>query len=133
MNENKNLDNEYKIKIIEIINNIKLEGPNDKSIRYIQKLLSNDEIIKDNKNFILEKNKDLKSKFKKKFEKQNQIILSKYTSTDKYNFGNESLIKEICVFCRQPLNNDLNNYYGNICYLLYDFFIDIIKNKEENL
>lgn len=43
-----------------------------------------------------------------------------------------SINEEICVFCRQPLNNELNNYYGKICYLLRDFFIDISKNKEKD-
>ena len=41
-------------------------------------------------------------------------------------------VEEICIYCRQLLNNnDINNYYGKICYLFRDFFIDILKNKEQ--
>ena len=41
--------------------------------------------------------------------------------------------EENCVYCRQPLINDLNNYYGKICYLISDYFIDILKNTKREL
>ena len=40
--------------------------------------------------------------------------------------------EEICIYCRQSLTKDLNNYYGKICYILRDYFIDVLKNKEMN-
>ena len=124
---------EYFNKIKDILNNSILQGTNIQSIQYIKKLLSTED-KNENKNELLKKTKNLKDKLKKKYEEQNQLTLSRYSSCELMLEEEESLSslkEEICVFCRQPLNNELNNYYGKICYLLRDFFIDISKNKEE--
>ena len=131
--KDKNINEEYKNKIIEIINNNKLECNNSKIIQYIKKLLSDEDIIKENKNNLFEKAKNLKEKYKKKYEELNKLTLNKisYSSEFTYNMDQK---EEICIYCRQSLNNeDMNNYYGKICYLVRDYFIDILKNKEENL
>ena len=126
-----NLDEIFKKKLIEIINNKSLEENNSNLIQYIKKLILKEDIIDTNKkNEISNKPKSLKEKFKKKFSEKNQIILNKFSKTSEINFEKVNS-KEICVYCRKPLDNDLNNYYGNICYLFSDFFIDILKNKKE--
>jgi hypothetical protein len=124
---------EYFNKIKEIFNNSIIEGTNAQSIQYIKKLLSTED-KNENINELLKKKKNIKDKLKKKYEEQNQLSLSRYSSLELMLEEEESfssINEEICVFCRQPLNNELNNYYGKICYLLRDFFIDISKNKEE--
>jgi hypothetical protein len=65
------------------------------------------------------------------------------TVLNKYSLSNADLKGEnninpqkekICFCCRQPLNNDLKNYYGKICYIFTDYFLDILNNnKEEKL
>ena len=124
-------------KIIEIINVQKMEKNNEKLIQYMKKLLLN-ESNKDNEQKNKNKIKSLQEKYKKKFEKQNQLLINKYFSSsldvdleeeeDNTSLNNE----EICIYCRQPLTNDLNNYYGKICYFFRDYFIDILNNKEIN-
>ena len=38
--------------------------------------------------------------------------------------------KEICQYCKNEINkNNLYNYYGIICNLSTDYFIDIIRKK----
>ena len=124
---------EYFNKIKEILNNSIIEGTNAQSIHYIKKLLSTED-KNENINELLKKKKNIKDKLKKKYEEQNQLSLSRFSSFELMLEEEESfssINEEICVFCRQPLNNELNNYYGKICYLIRDFFIDISKNKEE--
>ena len=125
---------EYFNKIKEILNNCFLKGKNAQSIHYIKKLLSTED-KNGNINELLKKKKNIKDKLKKKYEEKNQLSLSRFSSLELMLEEEESLSsinEEICVFCRQPLNNELNNYYGKICYLLRDFFIDISKNKEKD-
>ena len=130
INKEKNINEEYKNKITEIINNNKLEGNNLKLIKYINRLLFDKDEI--NEIIIKEKKKSLKEKYKKKFDKQNQLLFKRYSSSVEYEEEDNILTQEeICIYCRQPLNNDINNYYGKICYLFRDFFIDILKHKEQ--
>ena len=127
----------YQIKLTEILNNNKLEGSNSKLIKYIQNLLLIENITNDKQKNKTDKQKSLKEKYKKKFDEQNQIVIEKYSSSSdiEFDFGEENKIlqEEICVFCRQPINNDLSNYYGKICYLISDYFIDILKSKKRKL
>ena len=136
LSKTKSINEEYMYKILEIINNNKIEGLNYKSMVYIKKLLSNENDLNDNKNRMLEKSKNLRDKFKRKFDEHNQSSFIKYSSSTDLKFDDEESIssqfEEICVYCRQPLNNEISNYYGDICYLIRDFFIDIIKKKEKN-
>ena len=123
-------------KLTEIINNYHLEGNNTNLIQYIQSLLLNDNIGNDAQKNKIDKIKSLKEKYKKKFEKQIQLAINKYSSLSDSNIEKEDDLsaqkEEICIYCRQPLNIDLNNYYGKICYFCRDYFIDILKNKEKN-
>ena len=132
---NSNIYEEYKNILLFIIDKNKLDGTNSKTIEYIQKLLSKEEIKNENKK--LAKKKNYKEKYKKLFDEQNNFLLKKYSSSNEINFEEEESIssqkEEICIYCRQPLIFDLNNYYGKLCYIFRDYFIDILKNKEENL
>ena len=131
------MNEKYKNKVVEIINNNKLEGNNFKSIKYIKQLLSDTDAINENINIIIEKKKSLKEKYKKKFDEQNQLLYKRLSSSSELDLEEEDSssflieVEEICIYCRQPLNNDINNYYGKICYLFRDFFIDILKHKEQ--
>ena len=124
-----NIKEEYKNQLLNIIKNNKLNGNNVNYIQYIQELFSKGDIINENK--ILTKKKNYKEKYKKKFDNQNNLILKKYSSSKEFEFEEEesisSEIEEICIYCRQSLNNDINNYHGKICYLFRDNFIDILK------
>ena len=80
--------------------------------------------------------------FDKKEEKENkpkeeiQLVLNKYSSSEIDINVDDTMTsenEEICVYCRQSLNNDLSDYYGKICYLFTDYFIDTLKSKEEKL
>ena len=134
---NNDIEEESKKNLIEIIENNKLEKNNDSSIQYIKKLLSNEDIKdKNHENKSSNLKKSLKEKYKKKFDEKNKIITEKYSNSDiqlELENDNSSNVEEICVYCRQPITNDLNNYYGRICYLVCDYFIDILKKKEEKM
>ena len=133
-----NTNEEYKNKILDIINSNKLESINHQYFKYIKQLLANEDTINENKSK-LKISKNLKDKYKKKYEERNKKVLDKLSSSEiitksEENDISSSKIKEICIYCRQPLNyEDLNNYYGKICFLIRDYFIDIINNKEEKL
>ena len=119
-------------KLNEIIGMDKYEGNNSKLIQYIQNLLLNENIKNDSKNEKLNKKKLLKEKYKKKFNKQIQLLTNKYSSSN-IDFEEENIDlqkEEICIYCRLPLNDDLNNYYGKICYFCKDYFFNNIQNKE---
>ena len=127
---------EYRKKLIEIINNNKLEGNYTNYIKYIQNLLLNEDMSNIDKKKKLVDKKKLKEKYKKKFDDQYQIIINKYSSSEiDINLDDNMTSKneEICVYCRQPLNNDLSDYYGKICFLFADYFTDILRKKEEKL
>ena len=119
-------------KIIEIIDKDKLDENNKKLIQYMKNLIYNENSIlneQKNKNKI----KNLKEKYKKKFDKQIKSVINEYSTElemdkeeDNISLNNE----EICIFCRQSLTKDLNNYYGKICYFVRDYFFDILNNKE---
>ena len=135
-NNDNNIDHEFKNKLLNEIKNNKLEGTNAKLFEYVKNLLLNKNIINEQNNEISYKNKNLKDRFKKKFNEQNQIIMKKLSSSKEIEFEEENIsseIEEICIYCRQPLNYDLNNYNGKICYLIRDYFIDILRNKEQKL
>ena len=111
-----------------------MEVNNSKSIKCINKLLFDKDEINEKTNIIIEKKQNLKEKYKKKFDKQNQLLYKRYSSLTEYDFEEEENIlkqEDICTYCRQYLNNDINNYFGKICYILRDFLIDILKNKEQ--
>ena len=136
--QDKNIDENFKNIISESIKNHKLEDTNFiEYISYIKKLLYNEEEVgKDDseKNKVLTSNKmSLKNKFKQKFNQQNQKFLNKYSDVDLEIEDENNLNEDICIFCRIHLNkNDLNNYYGIICYKISDFFNDILMKKEQN-
>ena len=136
------IDEIYKNKLIEIINNNKLEGNNAESIQYIKNLLihENSNSINDKSGKSLNKKKNLKDKFKKKFDDKNELVLKKFSSSSDFDFdlseeeNSTSQIEDICVYCRQSLNeDDLNNYYGVICFLFSDYFINILKSIKKKL
>jgi hypothetical protein len=125
---------EYQKKLIEIINNNKLEGINSNLINFVQNLLLIEDISNNDKKKKLldKKKKSIINKYKKKVDSQYQVILKKYSSSDIEVEPDEAILsqkEEICVYCRQSLNNDINNYFGKICYLISDYFIDILKKK----
>ena len=81
-----------------------------------------------------DRKKKLKEKYKKKFDIQNNNIATKYSLENIENDNNNfSETEKLCVYCRQSFNNDLNYNCGKICYLISDYFIDILKKKDENL
>ena len=138
------IDENIKNKLIEIINNNKLEGNNSESIQYIKNLLihENSNSINDKNGKSLNKKKNLRDKFKKKFDDKNELVLKKYSSSSDLDFSFEldedekssSQIEDICVYCRQSLNEgDLNNYYGVICFLFSDYFINMLKSIKKKL
>jgi hypothetical protein len=138
------IDENIKNKLIEMINNNKLEGNNSESIQYIKNLLmhENSNSINDKNGKSSNKNKNLRDKFKKKFDDKNELILKKYSSSSDFNFDfdldedekSSSQIEDICVYCRQPLNeDDLNNHYGVICFLFSDYFINMLKSIKKKL
>ena len=87
---------------------------------------------------MIEQKESLKE-YDEKFIEQNQLSLNKFTSNEEFNNNKKednsaSKIAEICIYCRKPLNNfDINNYYGKICFMIRDYFIDILKNKNQNI
>ena len=139
---NNDKDDELKKKLFNLINNNKLESKNVSYIQYIKKILSNEEMIdkcKENDLIFIEKQKNLKDKYKKKFNEKIKSLDKKYSSSE-INFEKDNSIlaissktEEICIYCRQYLDNNLNNYFGKICYLFRDFFIDILKNIDEKI
>ena len=137
------IDESIKNKLIEIFNNNKLEGNNAESIQYIKNLLIHEDsnLINDKNVKSMNKKKNLKDKFKKKFDDKNELVLKKYTSSSDFDFdlneeeNSSSQIEDICVYCRQQLNEDdyLNNYYGVICFLFSDYFINMLKSVKKKL
>ena len=132
------IDDNFKNSISESIKNHKLEGTNFiEYINYIKKLLYNEEEIeKDDiaKNKVLTSSKmSLRNKFKTKFNHQNQNFLNKYVEVKLEVDDENNLNEDICIFCRLHLNkNDLNNFFGIICYKFSDYFNDILMKKEQN-
>ena len=130
---NFDMNKDFKNNLISIINNNKLEGKYNDSIQYIKKILLNEKILENN-NKIEDRKKKLKEKYKKKFDTQNNNIAKKYSLENIENENNNfSETEKLCIYCRQSFNNDLNNYFGKICYLISDYFIDILKKKDENI
>ena len=126
----------YQNRLNDIIKNNKLEGNNEKLIQYIKELLNEGIKNDEQKKNVLDKKKNFKEKYKKKFNEKIQLVLNKYSSSEiDINIDDTmtSENEEICVYCRQSLNNDLSDYYGKICYLFTDYFIDTLKSKEEKL
>ena len=130
-----NNNEEYKILLLEIINNNKLEDSNKILIQYIKKILSNKDIINERQNGINYLKKSLKNKYKEIFKEKNELALIRYSSSIDLNFEESENyskeVEEICIFCRKVLTNNINDYFGKICFLCRDFFIDILKNKKE--
>ena len=119
------LDEKYKLVLLEKIKKIEDKNFFNYFGEKEEKALKNND---DNKKDI----KDLKEKLKKKYNKKNEIIKEKNLLT---NMIVEEEIKneEVCVYCRQFLENDSNNfeYYGKICYYFSDFLTDIFRKKPE--
>ena len=142
---NNDLNEEIKKNLYNTINNNKLEGKNKSYIEYIKQLLLPSVSIseKNIENKISnDKSKNIKDKYKKKFEKKIQSIDNKYSSMElnlEMNISSSSIYsissetEEICIYCRQYLDNGLNNCYGKVGFQFRDFFIDILKNKDEKL
>ena len=141
---NKDLSEDLRNNLYDILNNCKLKEKNLSYIEYIKQLLSPKEDLlnknKETKQINHEKSKNLKDKYKKKFNKQINSIDNKYSSlefnlekSDTFSsFSSET--NEICIYCRQYIdNNDFNNCYGKVCFRSRDFFIDILKNKDQKL
>ena len=148
----KDLGEEFKNKLYNIISNNKLEGKNETYIEYIKQLLSpKDKIMdksKEDNQVNHNKNKNLKDKFKKKFDKQiktvdnlyslhsSQDLNSNLEKSDNNSSQFSSILsdtEEICIYCRQYLDNNINNFYGKVCFQSSDFFIDILKKRDEKL
>ena len=133
-----NINETFKNKLIEIINNNNYEGNIDNLIQYIKKLLSNENIKKEKKDKLLESNSTLKEEFNKTVDEEKQLTSNNYSLSDesKSNKNHElsNQINKICIFCKKPLNNcNINNYYGIICFMICDYFIDILNNKDQDL
>ena len=133
--DNKN-DNKKNI-IIQSIKNHKLENTNFiEYINYIKKLLYNEEEVEKNENEkhkVLTSTMSLKNKFKKKFIQKNQDFLNKYSNENLDLDDEKNINEDICIFCRLHLNkNDLDKYYGKICYKFSDYFNDILIKKPQN-
>ena len=111
------LDEDFKLKLLEKINNV-----NDKQFQK--------EKISDKKD-----KKSLKEKLKKQFDKKNEILKDRFITSDmdiEEEIQNEN---EICVYCRQSFNKDDSNnleYFGKICYYFSDYLTDIINKIPED-
>ena len=62
-------------------------------------------------------------------DQNNNIYIINFDSPNNEEDKSSSEIDEICIYCKQPLNN----YYGKVCFMIQDYFIDILKNKEQKL
>ena len=92
------INNEFKIKLLQIIDNKKLKA-NEESFQYIRKLLREENIINENKKQIFEKRKNLK-------EKDNQKNLSIIPTESDFNLKENNCnvqINEICIYCKKRL------------------------------
>ena len=140
-----NIDLKYNI--IEALKNNKIKENNYQSyLHYLKNILINNENKNEkenDKNEIIIRKNTLINKYKNQFKEKNQNFTNKFLSNTKneneYNIininenNNNKEEEEICIFCRQSLNkNNLDNYFGKLCFKLSDFFIDILNNIEKN-
>ena len=114
-----NINEEFRNKLTKI-----LEKNDNVLFKYIKKLLSDEDNANKNR---LETKKYFKN-----------VSLKEYNNNIKKEIKKEDnsspKIDEICIYCKKPLNkDDINNYYGKICFLVCDYFVDILKNEEQNL
>ena len=107
---------------------------NVKEIKYIEFIKKVLEIEDTNSNRILNAKVNqmslLKMKFYNKAKQNGNLIIQKYLEDEEMKVEEE--IKEICQYCKKELDNNLNNFYGIICKLLSDYFIDALKRKKED-
>ena len=131
-----NINRSLKSKIIRILNRSKVKGIDIKYIEYIRKLLEIDEHKNNQKIQIKKIDFDsIKNKQKNQFKNRLKLFSQKYENS----FGNEERKmdieeerKEICQYCKKEIdNNNLYNYYGMLCNLSSDYFIDIIRKKPQ--
>ena len=131
-----NINRSLKSKITRIFNNNKIKGLDLKYIEYIKKLLELDE-HNNNQNKQQIKKIDINS-IKIKQKKNNQDKLKSFIQKFGNYLGDDEKMdiekqKEICQYCKKELdNNNLYNYYGLICNLSSDFFIDLIRKTPQN-
>ena len=132
-----NIDRNTKDKLVRIFNHNKVKEINMKYIgyiKYIKKLLEIVEPV-DNSEIKINKIIDIKNKFKNKFKQKEELIKNKYINNGIMREEErkvEEEIKEICQYCKKELENNLNNYYGIICNLISDYFIDLLKQTPQN-
>ena len=131
-----NIDRNIKTKLIRIFNHNKVKEINMKYIgyiKYIKKLLEIEEPV-DNSEIKINKIIDIKNKFKNKFKKKEELIKNKYINNGimrEVERKVEEEIKEICQYCKKELDINLNNFYGIICNLTSDYFIDLLKQTPQ--
>ena len=124
-----NINRTLKSKLIRLLikNKIKNTDKDIKYIEYIKKLLEIEEqpAKKIDTNDIKAKNKNLFKKKLNTFSEKFHIFLG--NDEKKMDIDEQ---KEICQYCKNEINkNNLYNYYGIICNLSTDYFIDIIRKK----
>ena len=79
-------------------------------------------------------NNNLKEKLRKKFGKKNELIEDKIHAQNMIIEEEIQNTEDVCVYCRQLLCNDTNNFefFGKICYYFSDYLTDIFRGIDEN-
>ena len=114
------LDEDFKTKLMGKINQLKNK-------EFLMKIKKND--VEKNKN------KNLKANFIKKFGQKNKLLESIFNSQDSGDKEPNQNEKEICIYCRQPLeidSNNMKNYYGKIHYYFSDSLNDLMKKQHDS-
>ena len=127
-----NINRSLKSKMKRILKRNKIKETDIKYIEYINKLL---EIDENNNNSNTQQIKKIDINYlKNKQKRENQEKLKSF-STKFGNFleNNIEESEELCQFCKKEIdNNNLFNYYGLICNLSTDYFIDLLRKKPKN-
>ena len=115
----------------------------DLKIKILQKLslIQDNEFLKnigenkeENNDDLKNKKLNLKEKLKQKFKQKHELI-NEHIKENNIIFDDEKeqIEEESCVYCRQSLLKDPNEFgfYGKICYYFSDYLTDIMRKKPE--
>ena len=141
-----NITNSFKNEILSAIQSSKLNDEIYLSyFEYIKTILNKNigNNIIDNKLNVEKKNDDFKNKkeqMKNKYKKQFSELNSKFYQNFNQDINSNEMEQEnennfeICVICREKLDpNNLNNFYGKICFSVNDYFNDNMRvNQTQN-